>query len=120
MTMVQVDIFWSYGIGAGLAVAAHRQISKQKEPRESTWDSVLASPYFARMLLFLGLVFVPSGIWLLWEFSSWETMHVGDRNLPVWLVGLFAVTNVSQGVLGFAICHALIRRGKLYAAWMNF
>ncbi len=112
--MVQVDIFWSYGIGAGLAVAAHRQIAKQKEV------AVLASPYFSQMLLFLGLIFVPSGFWLLWEFSSWETMHVGDRNLPVWLVGLFAITNVSQGVLGFVICFHLIRRSKLYAAWLHF
>jgi hypothetical protein len=120
MTMVQVDIFWSYGIGAGLAVAAHRQIAKEKDGLPSTWDTVLASPYLSRVLLFLGLIFVPSGIWLLWQFSSWETMHAGDRNLPVWLVGLFAVTNVSQGVLGFAICHHLIGRGRIYAAWLHF
>jgi hypothetical protein len=118
--MVQVDVFWSYGIGAGLAVAAHRQIMKQKEVAGSLWDNAMQSPFFSKVLLFLGLVFVPSGFWLLWQFSSWETMHAGDRNLPVWLVGLFAITNVSQGVLGFVICHHLIRRGKLYAAWLNF
>lgn len=118
--MVQVDIFWSYGIGAGLAVAAHRQIAKQKEVARSTWETAQQSPFFSKLLLFLGLIFVPSGFWLLWQFSSWETMHAGDRNLPVWLVGLFAITNVSQGVLGFVICHHLIRRGRLYAAWLNF
>ncbi|HYX32436.1 MAG TPA: hypothetical protein VE954_04930 [Oligoflexus sp.] len=118
--MVQVDVFWSYGIGAGLAVAAHRQIMKQKDVARSLWEDAMQSPFFSKLLLFLGLVFVPSGFWLLWQFSSWETMHAGDRNLPVWLVGLFAITNVSQGVLGFVICHHLIRRGKLYAAWLNF
>jgi hypothetical protein len=120
MNMVQVDIFWSYGIGAGLAVAAHRQIAKRKEPLRSTWDMVLESPYFSKMLLFLGLIFVPSGFWLLWQFTSWETMHAMGRDLPVWLLGLFAITNVSQGVLGFMICHHLIVRGKLYSAWLNF
>ncbi len=118
--MVQVDIFWSYGIGAGLAVAAHRQIQKQKEDSASVWKNALRSPFFTKALLFLGLVFVPSGFWLLWQFSSWETMHAAGRDLPVWLVGLFAITNVSQGVLGFVICHYLIRRGSLYAAWLNF
>jgi hypothetical protein len=118
--MVQVDIFWSYGIGAGLAVAAHRQIAKQKESRGTLWENARASPHFSSLLLFLGLIFVPSGMWLLWEFSSWETMHAADRNLPVWLVGLFAVTNVSQGILAFVICYYLIRRGRLYAAWLNF
>ncbi len=120
LMMVQVDIFWSYGIGAGLAVAAHRQIMKQKVVLASPWETVLHSPYFSKTLLFLGLIFVPSGFWLLWQFSSWETMHAGNRDLPVWLVGLFAVTNVSQGVLGFALCHQLIRRGKLYKAWLHF
>jgi hypothetical protein len=93
---------------------------KKQATFKSSWEPALASPYFTRMLLFLSLIFVPSGIWLLWEFSSWETMHVGDRDLPVWMVGLFAVTNVSQAVLGFALCHVLISRGRLYAAWLHF
>lgn len=118
--MVQVDVFWSYGIGAGLAVAAHRQIVKQKEVASTAWDTAMQSPFFSKVLLFLGLVFVPSGFWLLWQFTSWETMHAGTRDLPVWLVGLFAITNVSQGVLGFVICHHLIRSGRLYTAWLNF
>lgn len=118
--MVQVDIFWSYGIGAGLALAAHKQIKEMSDVAASAWDTALNSPYFTKTLLFLALVFVPSGIWLLWAFPSWETMHAGDRNLPVWLVGLFSVTNVTQGILGYLIGQQLIRRGKVYGAWLNF
>ena len=118
--MVQVDIFWSYGIGAGLALAAYKQLSKDSEQEGfSIWKSI-ESPFFTKTLLFLALVFVPSGFWLLWEFPSWETMHVGDRNLPVWLVGLFSVTNISQGVLAFILCHWAISKGKEYLAYLQF
>lgn len=118
--MVQVDIFWSYGIGSGLALAAHRQIKAMSDTTVSAWDTALKSPYFVKTLLFLALIFVPSGIWLLWAFPSWETMHAGDRNLPVWLVGLFSITNVTQGILGYIVGQQLIRRDKVYGAWLNF
>jgi hypothetical protein len=118
--MVQVDIFWSYGIGAGLALAAHNQIVKTTKQSATAWEAATHSPFFVKMLLFVGLVFVPSGFWLLWQFPSWETMHAGDRDLPVWLVGLFSVTNVSQAVLGYLIAQECIRRHRVYAAWASF
>lgn len=118
--MVQVDIFWSYGIGAGLALAAHNQIEKTTKKTDSAWEAATHSPYFVKMLLFVGLIFVPSGFWLLWEFPSWETMHAGSRDLPVWLVGLFAITNVSQAVIGYLIAQENIRRRKTYTSWLNF
>jgi hypothetical protein len=58
--MVQVDVFWSYGIGAGLGIASSRRAP------ESRWSD----PYLMKTLPFLALVFAPSGLYLLWSFPS--------------------------------------------------
>ena len=114
--MVQVDVFWSYGLGSGFAVAASRQLLKAR--RESK-ASLLESPFFTRTLLFLSLVFVPSGSALLWAFPSWETMHAGTRDLPAWLVTGFVVTNVSQGILGFLVAYWLLLKRRRYASYLQ-
>ncbi len=106
--MVQVDVFWSYAMGAGLACAAHRQLETIETPSQS--------PFFVKNLLFLSCLFAPSGVYLLWNFPGWETMFAGDRNLPAWLVSLFAITNVTQGILGFYVSYWLLRRGRVYLA----
>lgn len=115
--MVQVDVFWSYGIGAGLglASAARRGVSSTERPLEA-----LASREAFHTLLFLALVFAPSGFVLLWSFPSWETMHVGTHALPGWLVALFAVTNITQGLLGFLVARWLAVRGHTVAALTNW
>ena len=56
-------------------------------------------------------LFVPSGVWLLWRFPSWETMHAGDRSLPAWLVAAFVATNATQGVLGFLVGQVMKATG---------
>lgn len=113
--MVQVDIFWSFAIGSSFAVGASRQLKKaHDEGRASAFDG----PYFTKTVLFLATIFAPSGIWLLWSFPSWETMHVGDRGLPGWLVALFAVTNITQGVLGYWCAHRLIVTRRIYGAYL--
>ena len=103
--MVQVDVFWSYAIGAGCATAAARA----------------AAPAFTRTVLYLACAFAPSGIWLLWQFTGWETMHAARdvRDLPGWLVAAFAVTNVTQGLLGYAVARALWRHGHRYLSWLQ-
>jgi len=108
--MVQVDVFWSYAIGAGFASAAARQL--KDEP------NTFQNEYFTKTLLFLALCFAPSGVVLLWAFTGWETMYVWNREtLAAWVVLIFCVTNVTQGILGFWVAHKLIRAGKLY--WAN-
>lgn len=106
--MVQVDVFWSYAIGAGCGAAA--AASEVRNDRRLT-DT----------LLFLGCVFAPSGAWLLWRFTSWETMHAASApaDLPGWLVAAFALTNVSQGFFGYLAAGALWRRGHRYLAWLQ-
>ncbi len=89
--MVQVDVFWSFALGAGFAAAAARQLKDDDKPFESV--------YFIKTLLFMSLIFVPSGVILLWGFPEWETMQVGSyKTIPAWLAGLFVLTNVSQGI----------------------
>jgi hypothetical protein len=114
--MVQVDVFWSYGIGAGLGLAAGRQVLAR---REKPADAREADPYLMKTLLFLALVFAPSGLYLVWEFTSWETMHAGTRAMPAWLVCLFAITNVTQGLLAYVVVGRLLRAGRPYLAYLQ-
>ncbi len=190
--MVEVDVFWSYGIGASFALAAFRQLRKLRVENELRrwklgWGSRKELPataggegvaeavssfqasredldfrriveqlkangfkpgranlrdlkglqrtvgewfeangdafnnkYFLKNLLFLSLLFVPSGSVLLWSNPSWETMHVGKyETIPQWLVGLFTTTNVTQGILGFYLTHKAVMKGKYYQAAMH-
>lgn len=113
--MVQVDVCWSYGIGAGLGLAsAHRARAK-----ETIAAAVTTNEGF-HTLLFLALVFAPSGFVLLWSFPSWETMHVGTHAMPGWLVALFGITNITQGLLGFVAARFLAARGHAYAAYLQW
>lgn len=108
--MVQVDIFWSYGLSAGLALAAGNSLKKET----SFWKH----PSFALSLLWTATVFAPSGMYLLWAFPGWETMFVArdHSSIPAWLVCLFSLTNITQGVLGFAVTAYFLRQGKKSAA----
>ena len=111
--MVQVDFFWAYGIGAGLGLASASSRSARVR------DLVKEGPAF-HTLLFLSLVLVPAGFVSLWSNPSWQTMHAGSRDLPVWLVGLFGVTNVTQGLLGFWVARRLCARGRPFAAYLQW
>jgi hypothetical protein len=121
--MVQVDVFWAYGIGAGFATAAARHLRRAHAAGQDDAGSAAArpSPYLLATALYCGMLFAPSGIWLLWSFPDWETMQVADGHaaLPGWLVALFALTNVSQGLLGYEVARRLIIRGRVYAAFLQ-
>ena len=119
--MVQVDVFWSYAIGAGTAAAAGRHLRhRARERAEAAVPDTLAdNPWFTKTVLFLAVVFGPSGAYLLWQFTSWETMHAGDRSMPAWLVTGFVITNVTQGILGFLVTRALLLRGRGYLAFLQ-
>jgi hypothetical protein len=133
--MVQVDVLWSYGIGASMALAAGRQLRARREiadaereageqPQRLPGDpsdraSLWRNPFFLATVLYAALLFAPSGAYLLWEFPDWETMHAGDRDLPGLLVVGFAATNVAQAMLGFAVVNALLARGRAYAAYLQ-
>lgn len=115
--MVQVDVFWSYGIGAGFAVANTWQLEAQQNANKTAYEHMS----FRDALLYLGCLFVPSGAFLIWQFTSWETMHVATRDdIPGWLMAGFTLTNFTQGVLGFAVAATLLRRKQQYAAYLQW
>ena len=103
--MVQVDIFWSYGLSAGLALAAGPALKN----KISFWNN----KFITLTLLWTAIIFAPSGIYLLWEFPGWETMFVARNHLsiPTWLVCLFSITNITQGILGFYVTWYFLRKG---------
>ena len=110
LPMVQVDVFWAYGLSAGLAVAGHKAIKKAP-----TW---WVNKPFLYSVIWNACLFGPSGIFLLWSFPGWETMFVATNHLsiPSWLVTIFSLTNVTQGILGFWVTAKLIRSGHWRAA----
>ena len=112
--MVQVDVFWAYGLGASLALAAGPKLAALPKPMESR--------YMVWALLFLALVWSPTGMLLLIRHPSWETMQVARDfyHMHEFLILAFAITNVTQGVLGFRIGVHLLRAGKYYLANLNW
>ena len=112
--MVQVDFVWSYALGATLAAASARQLKKDDKP--------FSNNYCTYTLLFLACLFAPSGMYLLWRFPHWETMQVAatHEDIPAWLVVIFAVTNITQGILGYWITWKLVKKEHLYVAHVNW
>jgi hypothetical protein len=121
--MVQVDVFWSYGIGAAFAAASTRQLKMMGSVKHAPdKTSPFISKFFIISVLFSACMFAPSGLYLLWHYPQWETMQVATfyGDLPAWLVTLFAITNVTQGILGYWVTNKLIQKGKIHAAGMQF
>jgi hypothetical protein len=140
--MVEVDVFWSYGIGASFALGAFRQLRKLQAEKGETDDKfgfkdmmnlrrivkevergdspAFNNQYFTKTLLFLACLFVPSGANLLWTTPNWETMQVGSyETIPGWLVSIFSITNVTQGIMGYWVTYNYLMRGKYYTAAMQ-
>lgn len=112
--MVQVDVFWAYGIGATMAAAAGKKLEEEKEP--------LATSYYAKALIVLSCIWAPTGMLLLLRHPSWETMQVAESilSIPHWLIIGFGITNVTQGILGFWITSLLIQSKKYYLSHLNW
>jgi hypothetical protein len=104
--MVQVDVFWAYGFGASLALAAGPKLAAVKKPLESR--------YMVWAVLFLALFWSPTGMLLLIRHPSWETMQAAENfySMSEFLVLAFGITNVTQGVLGFWVGSRLVQAGK--------
>lgn len=155
--MVQVDVFWSFGLGAGFAMASARQLRLRDELRSrpategagkieaagaderdaerelaiagetggrGNFSDLLQNRFMVQNILYAALLFAPSGIYLLWDFTNWETMQAGAKSMPAWLVVSFAITNVTQAILGFWVVERLVVKGRQYlgllAAWAGY
>jgi len=111
--MIQVDVFWSFAIGASLATAASERLKSEK--------SLVVNQYFVYTVCYLSLIFAPSGAYLLWQHTGWETLFFYSfYEIHGIFACLFAFTNILLGIAGFLICGALIRLGhesKVHAIW---
>ncbi|MDP2227191.1 MAG: hypothetical protein Q8J78_06910 [Moraxellaceae bacterium] len=112
--MVQVDVFWAYGFGASLALAAGPKLATMKKPLESR--------YMVWTVLFLALIWSPTGMLLLLRHPSWETMQAAENfsSMNEFLVLAFGITNVTQGILGFWVGCKLIQNKQYYLANLNW
>ncbi|ORZ22707.1 hypothetical protein BCR41DRAFT_420480 [Lobosporangium transversale] len=105
--MIEVDVFWSFSFGAVFAACSAGSISKNIAFQTPFWSA----PSFVYTLLFLSLIFAPSGLYLLWDNPGWESMFVlGDKNeIHAILPTLFAFTNVLLGIIGYYVTYSKIR-----------
>ncbi len=126
--MVQVDVFWAYSLGATLAAASGRQIKAAAEGRLEKdpvhpirrEDTPFITRYFVKALLFLSLIWAPTGMILLLKHPSWETMQVFSGIVSLgehpFIVLAFGWTNVALGILGYWVTSRLVTKGRFYAA----
>jgi len=106
--MIQVDVFWSFAMGAMFAYSSKHYFLRNSNP---TLEYLLVNWYFVYGVLFLSIFFAPSGAYLLWQHTAWETMFYFRRaDLHGLLPTIFASTNVLLGVIGFIITARLISK----------
>ncbi|TPX61570.1 hypothetical protein SpCBS45565_g07226 [Spizellomyces sp. 'palustris'] len=102
--MIEVDVFWSFAFGASFAACAASTLSVAPSP--------FVNRPFVLTLLFLSLLFVPSGTYLLDRFPGWESMFLftsGRDAIPPLLTTAFTLTNSALGILGFYLTYNYIR-----------
>lgn len=104
--MLEVDVFWSFSFGAAFAACSAGSLKNE----ETFW----LTPSFVYSLVFLSLIFAPSGLYLLWDNPGWESMYLlGDKNeIHAALPTLFAFTNVLLGIIGFYVTYRKIRQHR--------
>ncbi len=112
--MVQVDVFWAYALGGSLAEAGGDKMLNQH-------DSV-GNHYFAWTMIFLSVFWAPTGMYLLAQHPSWETMQVYDSisDIPPWLIVGFGLTNITQGILGYFTTRFLMKSNLTKFATLNW
>lgn len=112
--MIQVDVFWSYALGAMFAAAACRQLKSE--------ENFFVNKYFITIVVYLALFFAPSGLYLLWAFPHWESMQVfwQHSQIPPGLVIIFGITNVTNGILGYLVVWFLAKRDHFHLAQMQW
>ena len=102
--MIEVDVFWSFSFGALFAASSAGSLKTQPV----FWST----PSFVYTLVFLSLIFAPSGLYLLWDNPGWESMFIlGDKNdIHAILPAVFAFTNVLLGIIGYYVTYIKIRK----------
>lgn len=108
--MLQTDLFFSYGLASGLALAAKNKLKMEPD--------ALVNKYFLATILWLSLLFVPQILYLLKRFPAWESMFVAhfDSDYPPWFMSLYPIATIVMGALGFYFTNIFIRKGNTTAA----
>ncbi|MDJ0344147.1 hypothetical protein QMK19_26395 [Streptomyces sp. H10-C2] len=138
MIPIQAALFWAYALGATFAVSATRQLqfwrrwtvgSRQREAAPEALPGVMAvriggptaNPYLCLTVLFAAVLLVPTGLFLLWQNPSWQTMQVAGGHRGLWpgFVLLYAAGIVVAALLGFLIAQALAVAGIGYWAYLQ-
>ncbi|MFE0186524.1 hypothetical protein [Streptomyces sp. NPDC058989] len=114
--MFQVDAFWSYGIGAGYALAATDQLAAADG--DTGRRATVRNRQLALTVLFLGVFFLPMGLLLATRFPRWETMQVLTE-IPPWAMACFSTGVFVSGALGCLLTLRLLARGALWAACLQ-
>ncbi|MEV6774636.1 hypothetical protein [Streptomyces syringium] len=114
--MLQVDVFWSYGIGAGCALAGAEQL--RLADGDTTRMRSIRDRSLVQTLLFFGLVFTPMGMWLATRFPGWESMYALET-VPPWGLAVFGAGVTLCGTLGCLITHRLLTRGRIRGAALH-
>jgi hypothetical protein len=108
---IPFDIVAGFAAGAGLALCA-------AEPLKRTQDA-LRTRYFVAVLLFAGLVWVPSGLALFLAYPDWSLMYLANPvHLPMALalpvmIGAYLIAPPA----GFLVTHQLMREKKAW--WLR-
>ena len=108
--MLQPDLFFSYGLSSGLAIAAGRKLRREKSP----W----VNKYFIVTVLWLSICFIPQILYLLWRFPAWESMFVAKdySDIPAWVVAIYPIAILILGALGFYVTYYFLVKEKSFAA----
>jgi len=107
--MIQIDLLLSYGFSSGIALAARKNLEKEK----SLWTN----KYFMTTLLWLSLAFAPQVVYLIWRFPAWESMFVVTEysDYPAWFASVISIGIIVLGISGFYITSRLLKGGNLIA-----
>ncbi|AZM53151.1 hypothetical protein DMA15_11555 [Streptomyces sp. WAC 01529] len=115
--MLQIDPFWSYGIGAGCALATAARL--RDAHGDGTRREAIRDRGLLATLLFMGMLFIPMGMWLATRFPGWETMYAW-RAVPPWALAAFSAGLVVCATAGYLLTHRLLVRGKPWGACLQF
>jgi hypothetical protein len=102
---VPFDLIAGYAAGAGLALSAADPLSRTKDPARTR--------YFASVVLFAGLVWVPAGIAMYLAFPDWSLMYFANpEHLPLALaLPVLLILYFGTPMAGFFVTHqALVRK----------
>ncbi|MGC0416295.1 hypothetical protein [Embleya sp. AB8] len=135
MIPIQAVLFLSYAVGATFALASARQLQaweRRAAGRRAPAELAVrirartANPYLCLTVLFAAVLLVPTGVFMLWQNPSWQTMHSAHRHTDVWagFVLVYAGGCVLAVLAGFLAGQALVLVGAAYwvfvqavAAW---